>query len=1146
MELEFISELEKRVVVFDGAMGTSLQALVGPGDYGEYEGCTEALNLTRPDLVQRVHASFLEVGCDAIETNSFGANAVVLGEYGLSDRVYEINVAAARLAREVADSFSRSGRRRYVAGSIGPGTKLPSLGQISPDEMLEMYRVQARGLMNGGVHLFIIETCQDPLQAKLACIAVGDVMRDAGKRLPVIVQITVERTGTMLLGTETTAALTALEPYDYVDVIGINCATGPAEMIEHIQVLSGQSPKFISCQPNAGLPENIDGRPVYTLSPGELARYLRQFVEEYGVNIVGGCCGTTPEHLRRVVEAVSGITPRKRAPEWVPSVSSLYSAAPLKQEASVFFVGERLNANGSKQFRELLQKDDFDGMVAMARDQVQEGAHALDVCTAYVGRDEVRDMVELVSRLATSCTAPLMIDSTDPRVIEEALKRLGGRCIVNSVNLEDGEERLRQILPLCKRYGAAVVALTIDERGMAKTAHHKLEVAKRIYELATRRYGLRPEDILFDPLTFTLGSGAEESRRDGLETLEAVRRIKEELPGSFTILGVSNVSFGLKPAARVVLNSVFLHMACENGLDAAIVNVRHIIPLHRLPEQERELARRVILDDRREGSDPLTEFMALFSSAQPTHVEAAADAEVPLEEKLRQAIVNGDSRGLEQMLSQALERYDPLYIINNILLDGMKRVGDLFASGQMQLPFVLQSAEVMKAAVRFLEPHMEKTSDSVKGSIVLATVRGDVHDIGKNLVDIILTNNGYKVYNLGIKQPVEAIIEAAVEHNVDAIGMSGLLVKSTVVMKENLEELNARGLEKFPVILGGAALTRRYVEEELSRVYRGRVFYARDAFDGLRIMDHLTQGAELPKELKRAGRGEKASALPDAESPREERMRSDVRMDVPIPVPPFYGSRVVVDIPLDEVFRYINEISLFRGQWQFRRGSGTAEERDALIEEKARPIFEEWKRRCIEEGILQPKVVYGYYPCNSDGDDLVVYRPGSDPLEEWVRFTFPRQKGGRRLCIADFFAPVGSGRVDVVAFQVVTIGEKATQLERQLFASDRYTDYLYLHGLSVETAEALAEYWHKKIREELGIAGADSADIRELFKLGYQGARYSFGYPACPNLEDQVKVFQLLEPERIGVRLTEEYQLDPEQSTSAVIVHHPEARYFNI
>ncbi|MGC8834799.1 MAG: vitamin B12 dependent-methionine synthase activation domain-containing protein, partial [Armatimonadota bacterium] len=722
----------------------------------------------------------------------------------------------------------------------------------------------------------------------------------------------------------------------------------------------------------------------------------------------------------------------------------------------------------------------------------------------------------------------------------------GGRCIVNSVNLEDGEERLRRILSLCRRYGAAVVALAIDERGMAKTARRKLEVARRIYELATQRYGLRPEDILFDPLTFTLGSGADESRRDGLETLEAVRCIKEELPGSFTILGVSNISFGLKPAARVVLNSVFLHMAYENGLDAAIVNVRHIVPLHRLPERERELARRVILDDRREGSDPLTEFMALFSGAQPTYAEAVEGTEVPLEEKLRRAIVNGDRRGLEQLLSQALELYDPLHIINEILLDGMKRVGELFASGQMQLPFVLQSAEVMKAAVGFLEPHMERTSDSVKGSIVLATVRGDVHDIGKNLVDIILTNNGYKVYNLGIKQPVEAIIEAAVEHNVDAIGMSGLLVKSTVVMKENLEELNARGLERFPVILGGAALTRRYVEEELSRIYRGRVFYARDAFDGLRIMDHLTQGAELPKELRRTGRGERVSALPDAESSLETRVRSDVRIDVPIPVPPFYGSRVVADVSLEEVFKYINEISLFRGQWQFRRGSGTAEERDALIEEKARPIFEKWKRRCIEEGILQPKVVYGYYPCNSDGDDLVVYRPGSDPLEEWVRFTFPRQKGGRRLCIADFFAPVGSGRVDVVAFQVVTVGERATQLERQLFASDRYTDYLYLHGLSVETAEALAEYWHKRIREELGIAGADSADIRELFKQGYQGARYSFGYPACPNLEDQVKIFQLLEPERIGVRLTEEYQLDPEQSTSAIIVHHPEARYFNI
>jgi len=1139
----FLEELQRRVIVFDGAMGTALQQLAQPQDYAGLEGCTEILNVTRPDLVQRMHAAYLEVGCDAVETNTLGANSIVLSEYGIADRAYEINVLAARLARETADAFSTPERRRYVAGSIGPGTRLPSLGQIDPDEMLKSYRTAARGLLDGGVDLLIIETCQDLLQAKLAYIAAQDAMSDAGRTVPIIVQVTMERSGTMLVGTEMPAAITALEGLDGPEVLGINCATGPAEMMEHVMVLSEQCTRFLSCQPNAGLPENIDGRPVYPLPPDELARYLRHFAAEYGVNIVGGCCGTTPEHMRRVVEAVSGIAPRRRSPVHVAAASSLYTAVPFRQESSVFIVGERLNANGSRQFRELLQKDDFDGMMAMARDQARRGAHALDVCTAFVGRDEVRDMTEVVSRLCTASPVPLMIDSTDPAVLEAALKRLGGRCIVNSVNLEDGEARLAQVLGLCRRYGAAVVALTIDEQGMAKTAARKLEVARRIYRLAVEKYGMRPEDLLFDALTFTLGSGADESRRDGVETLQAVRLIKQELPGVHTILGVSNVSFGLKPAARAVLNSVFLHLAAEAGLDAAIVNVNQITPLHKLPERERELAMRVVMDDRRPGSDPLAEFMALFDDRRQADAVEVPVEGLPIEERLKAAIVDGDKRDLEALLDEALKERDPLAIINEVLLEGMRKVGDLFGLGQMQLPFVLQSAEVMKAAVSYLEQFMERSADSSKGSIVLATVRGDVHDIGKNLVDIILTNNGYKVFNLGIKQPIESIIEAAVQHNADAIGMSGLLVKSTVVMKENLEELNARGLERFPVILGGAALTRRYVEEELKPLYRGRVFYARDAFDGLRLMDHLTQGAPLPKELARAvsGRGERQAV--GAETSTDT--RPALLVEAAVPTPPFFGSRVVTDILLQDVFAYINEVSLFRGQWQFRRGGGSVERRERLIEEKARPAFELWKRRCIEEHILEPKVAYGYFPCASEGNDLIVYRPG-EGREEWVRFTFPRQKEGQRLCIADYFAPASSGKTDVVAFQVVTVGPRASELARELFEAGRYTDYLYLHGLSVETAEALAEYWHKRIREELGIAGLDSPDIRELIKGAYQGARYSFGYPACPRLEDQALIFELLHPERIGVALTEEWQLEPEQSTSAIIVHHPEARYFNI
>jgi 5-methyltetrahydrofolate--homocysteine methyltransferase len=1154
MTSSFLCDLEREVMVFDGAMGTLLQSMATREDYGGLDGCTEALNIHRPDIVLRAHSAYLEVGCRAVETNTLGANAMVLGEYGIAHQAYDVNVAAARIARQAVDRFSTSARPCYVAGSIGPGTRLPSLGQISADEMVDIYRVAARGLLDGGVDLYIIETCQDILQAKLALIAVQDVLRETGKRLPVMVQVTVERTGTMLVGTEMSAAIVALEAYEAADVLGMNCATGPAEMIGHIRTLSSQSTRYLSVQPNAGLPENVGGRAVYSLTPDELARYLRQFVTEYGVNIVGGCCGTTPEHLKRVVEAVGGLKPRLREPNSVPSVSSLYTAVPLKQESSVLIVGERLNANGSKQFRELLQRDAFDEMVAMAREQDREGAHVLDVCTAYVGRDERRDMVELVTRLATATQLPLVVDSTEPPVIEAALKLLGGKSIINSINLEDGGERLSKVVPLCRRYGAAVIALTIDEEGMARTAARKVDIAKRIYSIVTNDYGMRPEDLLFDPLTFTLGSGAEDSRRDGVETLEALKRIKQELPGVFTLLGVSNISFGLKPAARAVLNSVFLHMAVECGLDAAIVNARHITPLHSLPEQERELARRVILDDRRSGSDPLQEFMALFEDPARSKQATQMALDAPLEERLQRAIVDGNRSGLAELLDQARQKYPPLDIINNILLEGMRTVGQLFASGEMQLPFVLQSAEVMKAAVDHLKPYMEKTIQATKGSIVLATVRGDVHDIGKNLVDIILTNNGYVVYNLGVKQPIENVIQSVQEHNADAIGLSGLLVKSTAVMKEDLEELNARGLHHLPVLLGGAALTRRYVEEELTQVYHGRVFYARDAFDGLRIMDHLTQGADFPDSGRRRTSAERDQGDLERRQRPEEPTPTPVSHDVPIPVPPFYGSRVVADIPVTEVFPYINEVSLFRGQWHFRRGAKGVAERDALIEDVARPAFEQWKRRCQEERILQPKVVYGYFPCYSEGDDLLVYRPEGEPgkwqpnpdSQPWLRFRFPRQARGRRLCIADFFAPRGSAKPDVVALQVVTVGPRATELAHELFDKGSYKDYLYLHGLSVETAEALAEYWHKRIRQELGIADKDSTDLKALFQQGYQGSRYSFGYPACPNLEDQVGIFQALNPERIGVTLTEEFQLVPEQSTSAIVVHHPEARYFNV
>jgi 5-methyltetrahydrofolate--homocysteine methyltransferase len=1150
MTADFRQALKERVLIFDGAMGTSIQDRnLSPGDFGGKDGCNEILVLTRPQVIREIHASFLAVGCDAIETNSFGASRLVLGEYDLAERAYDINRAAARLAREVAADFSSPDHPRFVVGAMGPGTRLPSLGQIGFDDLVAMYSEQARGLMDGGADVLLVETCQDILQAKAALIGCQDAMGVAGSRLPLMVQVTMESTGTMLLGTEIGAALTTLEAYD-LDVIGLNCATGPQEMLEHVSYLGRHCRKAISCLPNAGLPRMEGGRARYLLTPAELAAFHRTFVEEHGVAIVGGCCGTTPAHLKRVVEVIGRRPPRPRAPEYAPAAASLYVNAPFRQDQSFLIVGERTNANGSKQFRELLLAGDYDGMVTMAKDQAREGAHVLDVCVDYVGRDGVADVTEVVRRFVTQCPLPLVIDSTEAPVIEAALKRIGGRAVINSVNLEDGEQgRPAKIFPMAKRYGAAVVCLLIDEEGQARSVEWKMRVAHRLLDLAVNRYGLEPSDLIFDALTFPLGSGQEDLRKDGLATLEAIRRIKRELPGVFTILGVSNVSFGLKPAARQVLNSVFLHLAIEAGLDAAIVNAQRILPMNRIDPRQLEVARQLVFDERRDGYDPLAEFMRLFESAGAGKTVIATEAPRTLEERLKARIVDGERPGLEPLLDEALGKYDALTIINEILLDGMKTVGDLFGSGQMQLPFVLQSAEVMKAAVGYLERFMLRAGGQSKGKIVLATVKGDVHDIGKNLVDIILSNNGYTVVNLGIKQPIHNIIETALTRQADAIGLSGLLVKSTLVMKEDLEELNARDLWRFPVILGGAALTRAYVEQDLRSIYKGEVFYAGDAFDGLRLMQEILSrdaaevadrevGSTLPRVARRPWR----PAPQPAAAPLG--VKSDVRTDVPIPSAPFLGARVVTQIPLAEVFAFVNEVALFRTQWQFHRGKGPREKFDDLIRDHVRPIYERWKARCEEEGILQPRVVYGYFPCQSEGNDVIVY--GEDSRTPRVRFTFPRQPAGRHLCLADFFASVDSPRMDVLGCMLVTVGRRASEVTRALFEQHNYTDYLYLHGLSVEAAEALAELWHKRMRAELSIAGDDSPELERIFRQGYQGSRYSFGYPACPNLEDQAKLFMLLNPERIGVELSEEFQLDPEQSTSAVVLHHPEAKYFNI
>ncbi len=1147
-EHPFLDAMRERVLVLDGAFGTFMQAQdLGPDDFGgeALEGCNENLVLTRPDLVARMHDEFFAVGVDGVETATFGAFPLVLNEYGIADATFEMNRCAAEIAREVASGHAADGRPRFVIGSIGPGTRLPSLGQIRYAELRDGYQLQVEGLIAGGVDALLVETVYDLLQAKAAINGARAAMAKAGVLLPLMVQVTVETTGRMLVGSEIGAALTALEAMQ-PDVIGMNCATGPAEMTEHLRYLAQHARTFLSALPNAGLPSVVDGHTHYDLTPSALADAHARFVEEFGLNVVGGCCGTTPEHLRAVVEKLgSERAPVVRTPEFEPGCSSIYSHVPFHQELAYLAIGERTNANGSKKFREAMLAADWDTCVQMAREQVKEGAHVLDVCVDYVGRDGTVDMDEIAARFATQASLPLVFDSTEPQVVETGLQHHGGKAILNSANLEEGEaegKRMDRVFRLAREYGAAVICLTIDEEGQARDADWKLRVARRLYDLAIDKYGLEPTDLIFDALTFPLSTGDDDLRRDAMETIEAIRRIKAELPGASTVLGLSNVSFGLKPAARHVLNSVFLHECREAGLDAAIVHAARIMPMHKIPDEQRTVALDLIYDRRRESYDPLTEFMALFENVEAVAVEKEDRSGWPVEERLKHRIIDGDRDGLERDLDEALVSTSALDIVNNTLLDGMKVVGDLFGSGQMQLPFVLQSAETMKAAVAYLEPHMEKSEGGGKGTVVLATVKGDVHDIGKNLVDIILTNNGYMVYNLGIKVAINEMIEKALEVDADAIGMSGLLVKSTLIMRENLEELNARGLaDRVPVLLGGAALTRSYVERDLREVYDGRVFYGKDAFEGLRTMDTLTSGTFDES----FGREPGGRVLPPRRSDQlagevELPARSDVAVDVPVFTPPFIGSRVAKGISLDEIAGFVNETALFRNQWQFRPASG---ETDDEFKTRVRAVLRSQLDVAKQEGLLVPAVAWGYFGVNSEGDDLVVWKDESR-TQEWLRFTFPRQRKAPFHCIADFFRPVASGDPDYAAFHVVTMGPIASAREKELFAANKYQDYLFLHGLSVEMAEALAELWHRRIREEWGYAGEDGPTLSGLFKQQYRGSRYSWGYPACPDLEEQAKVAELLSIDRIGVTVTEECHLVPEQSTSAIIVPHPEAKYF--
>ncbi len=1169
MQTDFLHALTDRVLIADGAMGTMLQAadLSVEEDFQELEGCNEILNATRPDVIRAVHEAYLSAGADCVETNTFGANLSNLGDYDIGHRIRELSEKGAAIARAACDAYATTDRPRYVLGSVGPGTKLPTLGHTGYAALRSAYHENVAGLVLGGADAILVETCQDLLQTKAAIVGAHRAMAEVGRTVPIIAHVTVETTGTMLLGSEIGAALTALEPLG-IDLIGLNCATGPAEMTEHLRYLSQHARVPVSVMPNAGLPVLTSDGAYYPLTADELADALMRFVADYGINLVGGCCGTTPAHIAAVAQRLHGVAPVPRTPRREPGTSSIYHHVPMRQDAGVLMVGERTNANGSKAFREPMLAGDWQACVEIARSQARDGSHLLDLCVDYVGRDGTQDMRELAGRFATASTLPIMLDSTEPQVVEAGLEMLGGRCIVNSVNYEDGDgptSRYARVMPIVKEHGAAVVALTIDEEGQARDADWKVRVASRLIDDLTGRWGMNVDDILVDCLTFPIATGQEETRRDGVETIDAIRRIAELYPGVNFTLGVSNISFGLNPAARQVLNSVFLHECVQAGMTSAIVHASKILPMTKIPQEQRQVALDMVYDRRREGYDPLQKFLELFEGVDVTSARATRAQELaalPLAERLKRRIIDGERNGLEPDLDAAMADVPPLQIVNDILLDGMKVVGELFGSGQMQLPFVLQSAEVMKAAVAYLEPHMEKNEDeSGKGKIVLATVKGDVHDIGKNLVDIILSNNGYDVVNIGIKQPINAIIEAAEQHNADAIGMSGLLVKSTVVMKENLQEMATRGVaEKYPVLLGGAALTRAYVEDDLRSMYAGDVHYARDAFEGLSLMDRVMSAKRggavvvdaerervLAERKRRRQQNRVELDLPDLD---DTSVRSDVATDADVPKPPFLGTRVVKGIHLAEYGALLDERATFLGQWGLRgsRG-GNGPSYEELVETEGRPRLRHWLDRLTSEKVLEAAVVYGYFPAYSEGNDLVVLDENGHT--ERARFTFPRQRQERRLCVADFFKPRSSGELDVVALQLVTVGQPISEYTAKMFARDEYRDYLEVHGLSVQLTEALAEYWHRRVRSELvlpdgaRLSDTDPSDVAGLLKTDYRGCRYALGYSACPDLEDRTKIVDLLGADRIGVVLSEEFQLEPEQSTDAIIVHHPEASYFN-
>jgi 5-methyltetrahydrofolate--homocysteine methyltransferase len=1158
--------IKERFLIIDGAMGTQIQDLqITPSawideDGNSQEGCNELLNFTAPELIERIHKRYAMAGADMIKTNTFGTMPWVLDEYGLGGKAYEYSRLGASLVKKICEEYSTHEQPRFVLGSIGPGTKLPSLGHIHYDEMYEGYIKVALGLIDGGCDVFLLETCQDPLQIKAALHACEEANQQRSVKLPIMVSATIELSGTMLIGTDASTLVTILEPFDIL-ALGFNCGTGPDQVKKHLKVLSELWNKPISIHSNAGLPQNRGGYTYYPMGPDEFSAKQLEFCEFGGVAFMGGCCGTTPQHIQALKKAIVSHTPKKPIGSITPSIASLFNTTELFQDPAPLLIGERSNATGSKAFRELILASDYEGTLSVAQAQVRDGAHVLDVNVEFAGRDGAKDMREVATLYNQKVSIPLMPDATRVGTIEEALKCIGGKPIINSVNLEDGEAKLDEICRLAKKYGTSLVCLVIDEKGMAKTKADKLRIAERIYDLCVNRHGINPSDLIFDMLTFTVGSGDVEYRDAAVQTIEAIREFTKLHPKVGTTLGLSNISFGLSANARVFLNSVFLHHCIDAGMSSVIINVKHIVPISKMSDEDKDICEELLF---RADENSLFKFIEHFSdkSLESSSTDEAYEA-MSDEEKISKLLLDGDKERMIPLVESAHSIIGADRIVNEILIDAMKVVGELFGSGKMQLPFVLQSAETMKTTVDFLQPYLTKQEKASETTLVIGTVKGDVHDVGKNLVDIILSNNGFKVINIGIKTDLDQYIDEIKKGNVHAIGMSGLLVKSTAVMKENLEELTALGI-KIPVLLGGAALTRSFVDDFCRPVYEGALFYCRDAFDGVIAMGRIEQYVngvtdtlddKLPSDLVvRDEIEQKEVFIPDF---------NEIKMPnyVDIPTPPFWGRRVMRENDFDKniAYEWINKRTLFKLHWGYKRAGMPVEEYKRLMESKVYPAFEKIKKDFEEKGLFEPTIIYGYYPCRSNDKELLIFdesegwnidaNANREPLHNIIsravaKFDFPRQRKMPHRALSDFFR---HDRDDVIALTCVSAGKKISEYEKELYAKCEYLEYNLVHGMGVELAEALAEMVHKQIRLDLGIQSDDEGiTLRDVRMNRYQGARYSFGYPACPDLEQSKEIFKLLRPEEFGITLSETFQIHPEQSTTALVVHHKDASYYSV